>query len=77
MTELTPELYFRNLPEIEALPFDLCVDIIAHEGTTNIAPFGSSIAPHHRASIQTAMAKTSKLFGVSLQVWKEPQRRTG
>lgn len=77
MTELNPELYFRNLPEIEALPFDLYVDIVAADGTTNIANVGSSIAPHHRASIEAAMAKTSKLFGVSLQVWKEQQRRTG
>lgn len=76
MNTTTPELFFSNLPEIEALPFDLCVSIFEDDKAANhFSPRG--VPPHIAKVITAAMDKTSGMFGVSLQVWKEDRRCAG
>lgn len=77
MNTLMPELFFRNLPEIEALPFDLGINISSTEEPENLCAIDPAVTPQHAAIIQRAMNKTSNSFGVSLQVWRAERRRAG
>lgn len=74
MTGPTPEIYFSNLPEIEALPFDLRVSVHQAVDAENLIA-EAELPPHHAEVIRNAMDKTSGLFGVALQVWKDERRR--
>jgi hypothetical protein len=75
MTGNTPELFFSNLPEIEALPFDLSVSILEDQYDHDAARRVSGVEPHYAPIIHKAMAKTSRVFGVALEVRKAKAAR--